>query len=274
MALEDHLGDVLFKSRISANLQPADVATAAGLTTADYQKLEQTGRPSPEPDYAALAKLLDLDAAKLKRLAGGWEPKPADAARWRHLRMISTSGSGMTVNCFLVWDEAAREAAVFDTGWEGAPVLKLADEHRLDVKHLFITHSHTDHIAAIPDIRARFPNVAVHSQARSAPRKQHLKPGEEFAIGALRVAWRDTPGHAEDGVTYVVTGWPGGAPPVAVVGDAIFAGSIGGPKQFAELAKRKIREQIFSLPPDTLICPGHGPFTTVGEERANNPFFP
>jgi hydroxyacylglutathione hydrolase len=273
MLLEDHAGDVLAKSRVSANLQAADVARAAGLSVEDYTHWEKTGQCGGAPDYPALGRLLNLDGAKLGRLAKGWKPAAEDAARWRQLRMISTSGSGMTVNCFLVWDEATRAAALFDTGWDGAPALKLADEHGLDLKHLFITHSHTDHIAAIPDIRTRFPGVEVHSNSRNAPRTQHLAPGAEFSLGSLRVAWRDTPGHAEDGVTYVITGWPGNAPPVAVVGDAVFAGSIGGPKQFAVLAKRKIREQIFSLPPETLICPGHGPFTTVGQELANNPFF-
>lgn len=274
MTLEDHHGDVLFKARISAGLHPAEVATATGLSLTAYQQLEQSGQCEGSPDYPAAAKLLGLDGAKLARLAAGWLPLAVDPGRWRQLRMISTSGSGMTVNCFLVWDEATRAAALFDTGWDGAPVLQLADEHQLDLQHLFITHSHTDHIAAIPDIRKRFPGVAMHSNSRNAPKAQHLAAGAEFELGSLRIAWRDTPGHAEDGVTYVITGWPGDAPPVAVVGDAIFAGSIGGPKQFAELAKRKIREQIFSLPPGTLICPGHGPFTTVGEEQANNSFFP
>jgi glyoxylase-like metal-dependent hydrolase (beta-lactamase superfamily II) len=60
---------------------------------------------------------------------------------------------------------------------------------------------------------------------------------------------------------------------VAVVGDAIFAGSIGRGNQSWELARQKVSEQIFTLPPATLICPGHGPLTTVGEEKANNPFF-
>jgi glyoxylase-like metal-dependent hydrolase (beta-lactamase superfamily II) len=58
-----------------------------------------------------------------------------------------------------------------------------------------------------------------------------------------------------------------------MVGDAVFAGSIGHGNQSWELARQKVTDQIFSLPPDTLICPGHGPLTTVGEEKAHNPFF-
>ena len=84
---------------------------------------------------------------------------------------------------------------------------------------------------------------------------------------------RDTPGHAEEGVTYVIGNWPEDASHVALVGDTIFAGSIATGFQSTDLLKTKIQEQILTLPPDTLICPGHGPVTTVAEERASNPFF-
>ena len=274
MQLEDHHGDVIRKSRIAAGVAAAEMAAVAGLSTEDYALLEGSGRCAGEPDYVAIAKPLGLDGQKLQRLASGWLPQPVDEGRWRHLRMFATSGSGMTVNCFLIWDDSTREAAVFDTGWDGAPLLAVAAEHQLDLKHLFITHSHTDHIAAIPDLRKHFPNLRMHSNSRNAPKAQHLAAGETFQIDSLTVAYRETPGHAEDGVTYVITGWPDDAPPVAVVGDAIFAGSMGGAKAQALLAKAKIREHILSLPSETLICPGHGPYTTVGGELANNPFFP
>jgi glyoxylase-like metal-dependent hydrolase (beta-lactamase superfamily II) len=70
-----------------------------------------------------------------------------------------------------------------------------------------------------------------------------------------------------------VGNWPDDAPHVAIVGDAIFAGSMGGAPQHGALAKQKIREQIFTLPGETLICPGHGPVTTVAEQKKINPFF-
>ena len=65
----------------------------------------------------------------------------------------------------------------------------------------------------------------------------------------------------------------GPAPHVAFVGDSIFAGSMGGAPAHGPLAKQKVRDQILSLPADTLLCPGHGPLTTVAEEKAHNPFF-
>jgi glyoxylase-like metal-dependent hydrolase (beta-lactamase superfamily II) len=89
----------------------------------------------------------------------------------------------------------------------------------------------------------------------------------------LRVTNRPTPGHAEDGTTYIIGNWPEDAPHVAIAGDAIFACSIGRGNQSWDIARQMVQEQILSLPPETLICPGHGPLTTVAEEKAHNPFF-
>jgi glyoxylase-like metal-dependent hydrolase (beta-lactamase superfamily II) len=113
----------------------------------------------------------------------------------------------------------------------------------------------------------------LHTNARSAPPQHRNRANEFLQLGSLRVSHRDTPGHAEDGVTYLVGNWPEDAPHAAMVGDAIFAGSIGRGNQSWDLARQKVREQILSLPDETLLCPGHGPLTTVAEEKANNPFF-
>ena len=272
MALEDHQGDIIRKARISANVSTGTAAQAAGLSEREFGELEESGRSKIRPNYRTLGPLLGLDGDKLAAVAAGWLPQPVEVSRWRHLRPIATT-EGMTVNCYLVWDDVTRDAALFDTGWTAGPVFKLIAEHDLQLRHLFITHTHTDHIAAITEIRQKFPDVERHSNARGAPAAQRNSPDKVVVLGGLQIASRDTPGHAEDGATYVITGFPEAAPAVAVVGDAIFAGSIGGARQLAGLAKQKIREHVLSLPPETLICPGHGPLTTVREELAHNPFF-
>src|SRR4030095_3571752 len=118
-----------------------------------------------------------------------------------------------------------------------------------------------------------FPKVKLHSSSKHAPVDQRNRPNDFIHLGSLRITNRDTPGHAEDCVTSFVGNFPEDAPNAAMVGDAIFAGSMGGAKDHADLAKQKIRDQIFSLPRDTLICPGHGPLTTVAQEKESNPFF-
>jgi glyoxylase-like metal-dependent hydrolase (beta-lactamase superfamily II) len=273
MNLEDHLGDIIRKARTMSKVSQADAARAAGLTEADFAKLEESGETASKPNFAALAQLVSLQPAKLEGIANGWLPAARDLSGWRELRCITTTGGGMAVNCYLVWDEVSREAAVFDTGWEAQPIFVLIAENQLQLRHLFITHTHHDHIAAVGSIREKFPRIRVHSSAQNAPVDQRNRANDFVHLGSLRITNRDTPGHAEDGTTYVVGTWPEDAPHVAIVGDAIFAGSMGGGNQSWDLARQKVRDQILSLPPDTLICPGHGPLTTVAEEKAHNPFF-
>jgi len=273
MNLEDHWGDIISKARTSANVTVEEAAAATGLSVAEFSALEETGKSGKRPSFQTLAAKLGLHGTKLEGIANGWLPQKRDLSLWRELRQITTAGTGFKVNCYLIWDEVTREAALFDTGFEAQPIFDLIAENKLELKHLFITHTHADHVAALDPIRSRFPKAKLHSSAKSAPVDQRNRANDFIHLGSLRITNRDTPGHAEDGVTYVLGNWPDDAPSVAVVGDAIFAGSMGGARQLADLAKQKIRDQIFSLPPDTLICPGHGPLTTVGEEKTNNPFF-
>lgn len=273
MNLEDHLGDLIRKGRKAANISAADAARAASLTEAELAALEETGVPAKSPDFAKLAPLIGLHAAKLAGIANGWLPTEKDLGLWRELRRIETVEDGAAVNNYLVWDEVSRDAALFDTGWGEQPAITLIEENQLQLRHIFLTHTHDDHIAGLAKLREKFPKAHVHTSAKSAPPQQRNRANDFVHLGSLRITNRDTPGHAEDGVTYIIGNWPEDAPHVAMVGDAIFAGSIGNGFQSWDLAKQKIREQIFSLPPDTLICPGHGPFTTVGEEKAHNPFF-
>lgn len=273
MTLEDHLGDIIRKARQAANVSSDAAAKAAALSGSDYSALEDSGQSAHRPDLLGLADLIGLDGRKLVGIAQGWLPAATDLNQWCELRQITTHGASYSVNCYLIWDEVTREAALFDTGFEAAPVFDLIEQNQLQLKHLFITHTHSDHVAGLGPIREKFPKVRLHSSSKSAPLDQRNRANDFIHLGSLRITNRDTPGHAEDGVTYIVGNFPDDAPNVIIVGDALFAGSMGGAKQLAELAKQKIREQIFSLPPAALICPGHGPVTTVEQEKANNPFF-
>ncbi len=273
MNLEDHLGDIIRKGRKAANVSAETAAKAAGLTEAELTALEESGKVTKQPNFAALAALTGQSPAKLEKIASGWLPSEKDLSIWRELRRFETEKDGIVVNNYLVWDEVSREAALFDTGWNAQPAIAAIEENQVALKHIFLTHSHDDHIAGLAAVREKFPKAHVHTGSKNAPAQQRIRLNDFIHLGSLRITNRETPGHAEDGITYVVGTWPEDAPHVALVGDAIFAGSIGTGFISWDVAKQKIREQIFTLPTDTLICAGHGPFTTVGEEKANNPFF-
>jgi len=273
MHLEDHLGDILRKAREAASVAGAAAAQAAGIAEDELIALEQTGQRIKPLNLPALAALIGLNPKKLENIANGWLPATHDLSLWRELRVITTVRDGITVNCYLVWDEISREGALFDTGWEAAPILDVIAENSVQLRHLFLTDTHEDHIAAMGAIREKYPKLFLHSNSKTAPPQHRNRANDFIHLNSLRLTNRDAPGHAEDGVIYIVGNWPEDAPHVAIIGDTLFAGSLATGLQSTELLKQKVREQIFTLPPDTLLCPGHGPMTTVGEEKAHNPFF-
>jgi hydroxyacylglutathione hydrolase len=272
--LEDHLGDIIRKARAMTNVSSTAAAAAAGISEKELAALEASSQGGQKLNFAALGKLLTLQPQKLEAIANGWLPPKIDLSGWREIRVITTHDTdGMAVNCYLLWDEVQRDAALFDTGLDAQPVLDLVASEGLMLRHIFITHSHFDHVQALPKLREAFPKTRIHSGSKNAPVDQRNKNAEIIHLGGLRITHRETPGHAEDGVTYLIGNWQEDAPHVAIVGDTILAGSICNGNGQWDLAKQTIREQILTLPADTLLCPGHGPLTTVAEEKKSNPFF-
>ena len=273
MTTEDHAGDVIRKARQGLKISAEKVASIAKVDTFRLKQYEFEGAPLDGIDLAAVAQLLNLNGTSLQGLADGWEPQDISLAQWPHVEVIEGDTGGMSVNCFLVWDEATKQAALFDTGWIAEPITRILERHDLSLKYIFLTHAHNDHIAALEELRKLGCQAPIYARQADAPDRIPLAPEDRFRIGDLSVTWCETPGHTADGITFVVEGFPEPSAPVAMVGDAIFAGSIGGAMNHFELAKTRIAQQILSLPPGTLICPGHGPLTTVGEQLEHNPFF-
>ena len=271
--LEDHLGDVLRKAREAANVSVDVVAKVARLSRQAIEEVERTGKLPTGADLAPWAKLVGLHPGKADALARGWLPQSRDLTLWRELRVITTCKDGITVNCYLIWDEISREGALFDTGWDAEPILRTIDENNVNLRHLFLTHTHEDHVAAMGALRDRYPKLLLHTNSKNAPPQHRNRANDFLHLGNLRITNRGCAGHAEDGVVYVIGNWPEDAPHVAIAGDTIFAGSIATGHESTALLKQNIAGQIFTLPADTLLCAGHGPVTTVGEEKASNPFF-
>src|SRR5258708_25166290 len=112
MNLEDHLGDIIRKARAMSGVSAASAAKAAGLTEAELATIEEFGTGTGSPNFTALAELVGLNPDKLKQVAGGWLPSERDLGTWREFRRITTTANDMAVNCYLIWDEVCREAAL------------------------------------------------------------------------------------------------------------------------------------------------------------------
>ena len=138
------------------------------------------------------------------------------------------------------------------------------------MKLILLTHAHTDHIADLGRLKKGTGAPVYISERESIPGAETIFEGHEFKVGNLTIKTLLTWGHSRGGMTFFVTGL---ARPLAIVGDSIFAGSMGGGNVSYKDAIKNNLEKILTLPDETIICPGHGPLTTVGEEKRYNPFF-
>lgn len=217
----------------------------------------------------------------LIRASGG--AKMSDAMILHHL-----SVGPLQVNCFLVGCRATREALVVDPGEEGARILQLARRDNLNIRTVVNTHGHFDHIGANrylvdeagaellihADDVALLLNASSHAgvyglKVNSSPKPDRLlKQGDRFSVGELTFDVYHVPGHSPGGIALLSAGH-------LFVGDVLFAGSIGRTDlpggDFDQLVEG-VRERLFSLPDETIVHPGHGPDTTIGQERRTNPF--
>jgi hydroxyacylglutathione hydrolase len=267
--LEDNFEDIIGKAMRGLHISESDLATRTRIDRDTLGRLCR-GEFGDEAALLKIAPMLDLHARSLTMAASkAWRPREVTM---EGLAQFNTPYRDMRVNAFLIWDPASRDAAVFDTGTNVDPLLAEADSRGLTLRFIFITHTHNDHVADLDRLRAAAPGARVlANRAEPWPGAEVFAEGATFPLGGLSVETRTTSGHSVGGTTYVVTGLPR---PVAVVGDALFAGSMGGGMISYADALRNNREKILTLPDDTIICPGHGPMTSVGEEKRHNPFFP
>src|SRR6202022_3561256 len=265
--LEDNVGDIIGKAQRGLGISDSDLGKKSGMS-ADAGLRARDGE-ADEATLRAIAPVLDLDANALADLAQGkWKPDKLD--NFEGLAQFNTRYGGMLVNAYLVWDPATKHAAAFDTGADSAEMLKLASKESLSVQLILLTHAHSDHVADLPRLREE-TGAEVFAPAREpVPAAEKIDEGKKFRVRKIEIEARLTWGHSPGGMTFVVTGL---ARPIAIVGDSLFAGSMGGGNVSYEDAVRNNLEKILTLPAETIVCPGHGPMTTVGEEKIHNPFF-
>ena len=267
-SLEDFHEDILGKAMRGLGIGKNEMASRLQCEKSEVEAI-LCGRVD-EALISAMAKELDLGAEKLLRSAKKeWCPAPLSISC---LKQFNLPFGDMLVNVFVVWDNSSMKAWIFDTGPVAEPVLSFIKEQELSVDAIFLTHTHRDHIACLDKLMVGSgnPSVYVH-ELEALDGCESIAEGFSYACGSLSLNTLHTHGHSLGGMTYVVEGLER---PVAIVGDAIFAGSMGGGMVSYQDALRSNRDEIMTLSDDTILCPGHGPMTTVGEEKKSNPFFP
>lgn len=196
-------------------------------------------------------------------------------------------------NCFVAWRAEEKDCVVVDPSFDTDTVVRTIQENGLRLEAILNTHGHADHIAGNAAMKQVYPDAPLiigendaskltnpHENLSSQfglgmtspPADRLVREGERLSL--LGVEWevREIPGHS---VGHVVFIWHEGKPPIVFGGDVLFSGSVGRtdfPDGDGPALIQGIREKLFTLPAETIILPGHGPVTTIGQEKETNPF--
>ncbi len=267
--LEDNFNDVINKTQRGLKISDEDLAQRAEVSMADLAAVK-AGKPI-DPVIRRVARHLRLSPDALEDLTHKrWYPQ--QPAFPHSFAIFNTPYEDMMVNSFLIWDPRDRLAAVFDTGASAEGMLDMIHAEKLNVRYIFITHTHEDHIADLPRL-AQQTKAEVWShelEPLDLPGAKTFKENAHFHLGGLAIKTLLTSGHSPGMTTFYITGlsWP-----LAVVGDSVFSSSMGGSAtHFAEQLQHN-KSKILTLPRDTVLACGHGPLTTIAQEKEHNPFF-
>jgi glyoxylase-like metal-dependent hydrolase (beta-lactamase superfamily II) len=203
--------------------------------------------------------------------------------------LITLSLGPLETNCYILGDPDSKQAAVIDPGWDAPKVLAAAEGAGLQIKIVLLTHAHFDHIGGVAGIlEATAVPLALHPLDLPLLRQKggatawgipmpacpdptmELKAGDVIDVGRLKLETLFTPGHTPGHVSFSER-----TEGVVFDGDVLFQGGIGRydfPGSSYEALMSSIRDQLLALPDETIVYPGHGEPTTIGDERWGNPF--
>lgn len=277
MQLEDNFGDVVAKARRGQELSLPSAAGQAGLTQAELEEVEACRLVPEERVVRRLAQCLGLDGEKLVASAAQrYFPLYPVGRQVEGLNVeMLVLGSDFLMNGYLVGCTETSKGLVVDPGFDAEKVLRAIENAGLEVELVLLTHGHGDHVGALSEI-CQATGAPAFIDREDLPLLGELRTkiegsiveGEIFTVGRHSFEARRTPGHTPGGVCLVHS-------QVALVGDALFAGSMGGTRRRRDYDSLRVSlaEKILGLDERVVLYPGHGPATTVGEERAHNPFF-
>ena len=272
--LEDELGDVLEKAMRLAGCDAPALAARTGFGLARIRDAMDYRPDFTCAEAARLAAALGLNEVGLAALAGGSYPLPEIAGLPFCLYPLRMAHGIGVVNAYLVADCSQSHGLLFDAGADFTLLRRVWPKNLRRLDAVFITHAETEHRGGLAAVLAEFGPAPVYGPTDSAPAgATALREGGHVEFGGIEVRAYSTPGHAAAHNCYGVRvpRVPLSAP-LLVSGDLLFAGSVGGSYFSAPLLREGLRRLFAELPANTVVAPGHGPLTTIENERSFNPF--
>ena len=254
MTLEDEFGDIIKKARNGLKISLKDLALKSLVSEKDISLMEAYKLKPTKEQISKFSKILNLNEKKLINIFN-WEPKKSklESSSIKVIK-IENDYHGYLVNSYIV--VKGENALLVDTGANPQNIIYKLKELNVELSGIFLTHGHGDHVYGAEEISKMF-NCEIFRDFNS---DINLK------INNFDVKVIFTPGHTAKSCSYLIGKF-------LFVGDEFFAGSIGNSGIPYEKHLETIKKRLFTLNNNVVILPGHGPATTVKEEKDNNPFF-
>lgn len=272
MKLEDELGDILGKARNGKNWNQSDLAKSVGVSSEEIKRIENYEWIPEQSLVLKIAEVLDLDGPALAAIAvGKWAPK-SETPDPGHFDIICLNVLMGTypVKCYLIVCRETRATAIVDTGANPEVIIYKTQELRIKPEKILLTHSHPDHAGGLNKLDRAFscPTWVDKKEPRPSGSRdlRTIEEGSLITLGQLKIETIATRGHTPGGISFKIN-------ESVISGDAIFAGSMGRANSSWSGLFNSITKNLLTLPENTRLYPGHGPATTVGEEKQHNPFF-
>jgi len=282
MSLEDDFCDIIKKARLGQSQSVEAVANRSEISEQDLQTLEKGTRAPNQTEVQGLGSTLGLRSQPLIDIAiNGWEPKLSPDWIRENSVVITIVGfiGGYAVKGYLLFDAKTNETAMIDTGYNAKEMLSTIKQRNLKLTAICLTHGHADHAGGLDQILAEWPAPVYLGEGDFEllpwkPSKNRVtipKDKATIPVGSLKLEFLATPGHTPGGFCYRMRREH---QELCFVGDTLFAGSVGRSNPFSLYAAhlRSVRDVVLQIPDEAILLPGHGPATTVREERAHNPF--
>ncbi len=271
--LEDDFSDILRKAKRGVRTDDATLAARTGLAAAEIAAWTRGDGVPSEDQARALAPLLGLDPGKLAdRAVDRWHPSISMPANVRHHPNKPHPSNGYVFHL-----DDGRTAALVDPAGLPATILRAIADGPFALRYILITHKHADHCDATADVARAFPQAQIIMHKADsfaigslASQALPINDGDELPFGdGASIRMLHTPGHTDGSSCFMFRS-------TVFTGDTLFAGSVGGAfgdvSTYADILT-SVREKLFKLDDASVIMPGHGPPSTIAEEKAHNPFF-